>query len=138
MLYSICSNAPKINQRRLVWHTYELYPRLQLGCSKKLRIAAEASLCSVVLCCRTAVIWNGRDETRTRDLRRASATKHVLVSPTASDNYAILQVFYRICRGGLSIPYASVSARLQYGCSNLPASKASFLGAPCSSLASNW
>ena len=113
MLYSICSNAPKINQRRLVWHTYELYPRLQLGRSKKLRIAAEVSLCSVVFCCRTAVNWNGRDETRTRDLRHASATKHVLVSPTASDKYAILQEFYRICRGGLSSAYAPVPAQLQ-------------------------
>src|SRR5215204_441606 len=109
-----------------------------LGCSKKLRIAAEASLCSVVFCCRTAVIWSGPDETRTRDLRHARSNKQVLACPTASDNYAILQVFHGICRGCLSSAYAFVPARLQYGCSNLPAPKASFLGARCSSLASNW
>jgi hypothetical protein len=38
-----------------------------------------------------------------------------------SGNYAILQVFYEISCGSSSIPYASVPARLQYGCSNFSA-----------------
>jgi hypothetical protein len=65
---------------------------------------------------------SGPDETRTRDLRHASATKHVLACHGVSENYPILQVFYETGHSVLSIPYAPVPARLQYGCSNFPAS----------------
>ena len=57
----------------LVWHMYELYPRLQYSCSKKPRIAAKTSLRAVVLCCKTVGFRSGPDETRTRDLRHARA-----------------------------------------------------------------
>jgi hypothetical protein len=60
---------------------------------------------------------------RTSDLCRVKALKRILVRPTASANYAILQVFYEIRCGNSSISYALVPARLQYGCSNFPVSK---------------
>jgi hypothetical protein len=54
---------------------------------------------------------------RTSDLCRVKALKRVLAHPTASENCAVLQVFYEICLDGSSIAYAPVLARLQYGCS---------------------
>jgi len=61
--------------RWLAWHTYELYPRLQYGCSTKPRSTVEVSSCAVGLCCKTWVFRSGPDETRTRDLRHARATR---------------------------------------------------------------
>jgi hypothetical protein len=60
---------------------------------------------------------SGPEGTRTPDLRHASATRPVLACPVTSENYAVLQAFYEIRCSSLSIPYASVPARLQYGCS---------------------
>ncbi len=74
--------------------------------------------CSFVL--QNGGFWGGPDETRTRDLRHPSATRPVLACPATSENYAILQVFYEVRFSSSSIPYASVPARLQYGCSNFP------------------
>jgi hypothetical protein len=55
------------------WHTCELYPRLEYGCSKMPRIAVKVSSCAVGLCCKTSGFWSGPDEARTRDLRHARA-----------------------------------------------------------------
>jgi hypothetical protein len=59
----------------LVWHMYELYPRLQYGCSKTPRIATETSLCAVGLCCKTVDFRSGPEGTRTPDLRHARAAR---------------------------------------------------------------
>ena len=55
---------------------------------------------------------SGRCWARTSDLCRVKVVKRVLACPTMSENYAILQVFYETCRGGLSTVYALVPARL--------------------------
>jgi hypothetical protein len=59
--------------------------------------------------------------TRTWNLEIKSLKSHVLARARPSANYAVLQVFYEIRHSNSSIPYASVLARLQYGCSNFPA-----------------
>ena len=61
--------------------------------------------------------------TRTWNLEIKSLKRYVLARTRPSANYAVLQVFYEICRSNPSIPYASVLARLQYGYSNFPASQ---------------
>jgi hypothetical protein len=50
---------------------------------------------------------------RTPDLRRAKAKKHILVRPGASGYFAVLQAFYELAGGGLSVAYRYVPARLQ-------------------------
>ena len=80
----------------LVWHMYELYPRVQYGCSKKPRIATETSLCAVGLCCKTVDFRSGPDETRTRDLRHARAERRFRSDSSTFGN-ALKQARFAIC-----------------------------------------
>jgi hypothetical protein len=51
---------------------------------------------------------------RTSDLCHAKSAGRVLPCPTASRNFAILQVFYETCGDSMSTVYAPVPAQLQY------------------------
>jgi hypothetical protein len=61
------------------------------------------------------VFLSGAEGSRTPDLRRAKAKKHVLAYPSVSSNFGVLQGFCTILDDSLSTTYRSVSARLQYG-----------------------
>jgi hypothetical protein len=63
------------------------------------------------------IFLSGADGIRTHALRRAKASWHVLVCPTASSDFDVLQVFFEVLGDYLSVAYQLVPARLQYGCS---------------------
>ena len=103
--------------------THWLHPYSSRVAAQWLCRVSETFSCLLRFTCKTWYLESGRCWVRTSDLCRVKALKPVPARPVASGNYAILQVFYENSHSGLSIPYASVPARLQYGCSNFTALK---------------
>jgi hypothetical protein len=85
---------------------------LQYGCCKR----GSTTLPYLMYYLQIGTFWRADERTRTADLLITSLNPPVTARTGVSGKYGVLQVFFAVWGGGLSVAYRRVLAGLRYGC----------------------